>query len=209
MSIAPCRTPVAAGEYTVLVARGQNTANRWLDGAARVADFSLEFAGTDEASDRGIASEPPNGLGGNHAAALDLASGRAVGLCQGVGACLDHEHDTRRGAVGRCAARALPAQVDERVGSTLSGGTVVILVGQHAGIEGIAHDGAALGVEQSIEANEPIHRFADMEIASLAGAVRLCKRRFSVDPMLKSSRLVTPGWSLARVHGLGGFEKRA
>src|ERR671934_224839 len=124
MSIAPCGAPVAAGEYTVLVARGQNTASRGLDGPARVADFSLEFAGTDEASDRSIASQPPNGLGGNHAAALDFASGRAVGLCQGVGAGLDHEHDTRRGAVGRCAARAGPTQVDQHVGSSLSGGTV-------------------------------------------------------------------------------------
>jgi len=77
------------------------------------------------------------------------------------------------------------AQLHERVGAPLSGRPVVVLAGQHESIQSRLDDRSALGIEETVDPNQPVGGLAQVKISPLMGAIGFRQRAGRVDLVLK------------------------
>jgi len=103
---------------------------------------------------------------------------------QGVDARRDDELRTRTSAVRRRSA-TLSADFDQGVSASLARRPIVLFARQHEGVQRRPQGRAALGIEQAIQPDQPVHRLAQVQIAPLVRPVGLRQRAFGVDPVLK------------------------
>src|SRR5206468_6963998 len=188
----------------VMIARSQRPASRRRDGAAGARNFKIQFTLRDDAAYRGVAGQTLHGLRRNSRSTLKLTCWGARNAGQRLDGCPDDQLRSRPGAVPTAIRRSLLAKLEQGIGQTLSRRTVVGLSGFHKGVERNPHRGTSLGIKQTVEPNQPVDGFTNMEIAPLIGAIGLGQCTSGIYPVFE---ILGHPDELAGVHRFSSLEQ--
>ena len=96
------------------------------------------------------------------------------------------------------------ADLDERIGQSLSGASLVALRGLGVGLDRRPDDGTGVRSHLALDPDQPIHRLANLQIAPLVRPVRLDQCALRIDLVLEA---LGDAGELPGVHLLGGLEQ--